>query len=242
MKSIGGGLIIMIKVNNIQKSYNNGEVVNKVLKGLNFEIEDGKLVVILGPSGSGKSTLLNCISGLEKVDSGDIYYDNIDITKMDDNQLTLFRRNNVAFIFQSYYLMSSLTVEKNIEMGENLSEERNTKNIQSCIEAVGLKGKEKKYPSQLSGGEQQRVSIARALAKEPKILFCDEPTGALDEETGRLILKYLVKLQKEKHFTIIMVTHNQNIANLAHKIIRMNSGKILSITDNTPKTVDEIGW
>lgn len=229
----------MIKVDKLRKSYQSGEVVNDVLKGIDFIIEDGKFVVILGPSGCGKSTLLNCISGLEKVDSGAICYDEVDIVKLSDKELTDFRRKTTAFIFQNYYLMNALTVSSNIKMGANLSE---TKDIQPMINAVGLSGKENAYPSQLSGGEMQRVSIARALAKRPKVLFCDEPTGALDEETGRNILKYLVKLQKDQKFTIIMVTHNQNIAFLAHKIIKMNSGNILSITDNQPKTVDEIGW
>lgn len=229
----------MIKVDKLRKSYQSGEVVNDVLKGIDFIIEDGKFVVILGPSGCGKSTLLNCISGLEKVDSGAICYDEVDIVKLSDKELTDFRRKTTAFIFQNYYLMNALTVSSNIKMGANLSE---TKDIQPMINAVGLSGKENAYPSQLSGGEMQRVSIARALAKRPKVLFCDEPTGALDEETGRNVLKYLVKLQKDQNFTIIMVTHNQNIAFLAHKIIKMNSGNILSITDNQPKTVDEIGW
>lgn len=229
----------MIKVDKLRKSYQNGEVVNDVLKEIGFIIEDGKFVVILGPSGCGKSTLLNCISGLEKVDSGAICYDEVDIVKLSDKELTDFRRKTTAFIFQNYYLMNALTVSSNIKMGANLSE---TKDIQPMINAVGLSGKENAYPSQLSGGEMQRVSIARALAKRPKVLFCDEPTGALDEETGRNVLKYLVKLQKDQNFTIIMVTHNQNIAFLAHKIIKMNSGNILSITDNQPKTVDEIGW
>lgn len=229
----------MLKVNNIYKSFKNKEIETKVLKNISFEINDGEFVVILGPSGSGKSTLLNCISGLEKVDEGTIEYNDIDITKLNDKELTLFRRNNTAYIFQAYYLMPSLSVLMNVKMGANLS---NNGDVMPYIDAVGLKGKEKKLPSQLSGGEQQRVSIARALAKKPKILFCDEPTGALDEETGRSILKYLISLQEKEKFTVIMVTHNNNIANLAHKIINVNSGKIISIKENTPMSVDEIGW
>lgn len=229
----------MIKIENLHKSYQNGEVITPVLKGIDFEIEKGEFIVILGPSGCGKSTLLNCISGLEKVDSGSIFYDNVNIVQLADKKLTEFRRRETAFIFQSYYLMNSLSVSANIKMGANLSQ---TKDIQSIINAVGLNGKEKAYPSQLSGGQLQRVSIARALAKNPSVLFCDEPTGALDEETGKNVLNYLISLQHEKKFTIIMVTHNQNIANLAQKIIKMNSGNIISITENTPKTVGEIGW
>lgn len=229
----------MLKVSNICKSFKNGEVETKVLKDISFEINDGDFVVVLGPSGSGKSTLLNCISGLEKVDQGEILYNGLDITKLKDKELTMFRRNNTAYIFQAYYLMPSLSVEMNVKMGGNLSK---NDDVMPYIETVGLKGKEKKLSSQLSGGEQQRVSIARALAKRPKILFCDEPTGALDEETGRSILKYLISLQEKEKFTIIMVTHNNNIANLANRIINVNSGKILSIKENTPMSVDEIGW
>lgn len=229
----------MIKVSNVVKSYKNGEVTIQVLKGVTFEVLDNEFVVILGPSGSGKSTLLNSVSGLEGIDSGSIYYDDVDISTLNDKDIVKFRRDNVAFVFQNYYLMNSLTVRANVRMGANLA--ANT-DFDSIIGAVGLKGKEDKYPSQLSGGEMQRVSIARALAKKPKVLFCDEPTGALDEETGKSILRYLIKLQKKEKFTIIMVTHNQNIALLAETVIRMNSGVITSFEKNNPKTVDEIGW
>lgn len=229
----------MIKIKDLKKSYQNGEVINPVLKGINLTVEDGEFVVILGPSGCGKSTLLNCISGLEKADAGSICYDEIDILTLKDKELTEFRRKTTAFVFQNYYLLNSLCVAANIKMGANLS---SNKVIQPIIEAIGLKGKENTYPSKLSGGEQQRVSIARALAKNPSVLFCDEPTGALDEETGRTVLKYLISLQKERKFTIIMVTHNQNIAFLAQKIIKMNSGNIAEVIQNQPKTVDEIGW
>lgn len=229
----------MIKIKDLKKAYQNGEVINPVLKGINLTVEDGEFVVILGPSGCGKSTLLNCISGLEKADAGSICYDEIDILTLKDKELTEFRRKTTAFVFQNYYLLNSLSVAANIKMGANLS---SNKDIQPIIEAIGLKGKENTYPSKLSGGEQQRVSIARALAKNPSVLFCDEPTGALDEETGRTVLKYLISLQKERKFTIIMVTHNQNIAFLAQKIIKMNSGNIAEVIQNQPKTVDEIGW
>lgn len=229
----------MIKIKDLKKSYQNGEVINPVLKGINLTVEDGEFVVILGPSGCGKSTLLNCISGLEKADAGSICYDELDILTLKDKELTEFRRKTTAFVFQNYYLLNSLSVAANIKMGANLS---SNKDIQPIIEAIGLKGKENTYPSKLSGGEQQRVSIARALAKNPSVLFCDEPTGALDEETGRTVLKYLISLQKERKFTIIMVTHNQNIAFLAQKIIKMNSGNIAEVIQNQPKTVDEIGW
>ncbi len=230
----------MIKIENIKKSFGNKLNSVSVLKGINLEINDGDFTVILGASGSGKSTLLNVISGLEKPDSGKITYDNKEITSYNENELTKFRKDNVGFIFQQYYLLPNLNVEKNVKMGADLT---GNKNYREIIKAVGLEDKMKKLPTELSGGEQQRVSIARALAKNPKVLFLDEPTGALDEETGRLILDYICKLQKELKFTMIMVTHNLNIAEMANKVIRMNSGKVVDIYKNdVQKTAYEIGW
>ena len=196
--------------------------------------------MILGASGSGKSTFLNCVSGLEHPDSGSILYDGSDITKLSDSDLTAFRRKTVGFIFQQYYLLANMTVEKNVRMGADLTGESDYLDI---IKSVGLAEKLKKYPDELSGGEQQRVAIARAIAKRPNVLFLDEPTGALDEQTGRQVLDYISRLQKELHFTIVMVTHNLNIAEMANTVIRMNSGKILEISSNTvQKTAYEIGW
>lgn len=227
----------MITVSNIKKSYGKK---NEVLKGLDLQITDGEFTVILGASGSGKSTFLNCLSGLERVDDGSIRYDDVDITKLSDTALTKFRKDNIGFIFQQYYLLPNMTVEKNVRMGADLS---NNQEYEVIIKAVGLEEKSKKYPSELSGGEQQRVSVARALAKKPKVLFLDEPTGALDEETGRQVLDYICKLQKEYGFTIVMVTHNQNIAEMANTVIKMNSGRIAEIYSNsTQKTAYEIGW
>lgn len=197
-------------------------------------------MVILGASGSGKSTLLNVISGLERPESGEIRYDNEDITTFSDNLLTEFRRKNIAFIFQQYYLLPHMDVAQNVKMGADLSA---NKEYRTIIEAVGLGNKLHKYPSELSGGEQQRVSVARALAKNPKVLFLDEPTGALDEQTGRQVLDYISRLQTEYGFTIVMVTHNLNIAEMANTVIRMNSGRISEIyTNDTQKTAYEIGW
>lgn len=230
----------MIKITNLVKTFENGESRLFALNDVSMEIEDNEFAVILGASGSGKSTLLNAVSGLEKPDSGSIKYDDMEICGLSDKELTKFRRETTAFIFQAYYLLPSLNVEANIKMGASLARIKDFKEI---IEALGLKDKEKKLPHQLSGGEQQRVSIARALAKNPKVLFCDEPTGALDEATGRLILKYLIKLQKEKGICIVMVTHNSNIAQIATKIIKMNSGKIIEVKKNLkPADVDSIGW
>lgn len=229
----------MIQITNVYKEYENGEKPYVVLNNVNFSIDKNDFIVILGPSGSGKSTLLNCISGLTRPDSGSIVYDGVDITTLDDAGLTKFRRDYTSFVFQSYYLMPSLTVLGNVKMGANLAKNAN---VDEVIEMVGLSGKENKLPAQLSGGERQRVSIARAIAKKPKIMFCDEPTGALDEQTGRSILKYIIQNQKENGYAIVMVTHNENIALLANKIIKMNSGCIVETIDNEPKTVDEIRW
>lgn len=230
----------MIEVRNLTKYYGNGESRFKALDDVTVNISDGEFIVILGASGSGKSTFLNVISGLEEIDGGSVTYDGRQLENMSEKELTKFRRDNTAYIFQQYYLLPHLNVEKNIKMGADLD---HNKDFQPLIEAVGLAEKRKKFPSELSGGEQQRVAIARALAKNPKVLFLDEPTGALDENTGRLILDYIIKLQAKQGFTMIMVTHNANIAETADRIIKMNSGKIVNTTDNTDKkTAFEIGW
>jgi len=230
----------MIEVKNIIKSYGTGESRFPVLQGISLDITDGDFVVVLGASGSGKSTLLNVISGLERPDSGKVLYDSADITAFSDNELTAFRKANVGFIFQQYYLLPNMDADKNVKMGADLAGNREYKTV---IEAVGLGGKLHKYPSELSGGEQQRVSVARALAKKPKVLFLDEPTGALDEQTGRQVLDYICKLKNEYGFTIVMVTHNLNIAEMAKTVIRMNSGKISgSYQNDVQKSAYEIGW
>lgn len=230
----------MIKVKNIIKTYGNGKRRFQVLKDISLEIEDKDFVVVLGASGSGKSTFLNVISGLERPDSGRVLYDGLDITALSDNELTAFRKENVGFIFQQYYLLPNMSVDKNVKMGADLAGNKYYKTI---IEAVGLGEKLYKYPSELSGGEQQRVSVARALAKRPKVLFLDEPSGALDEQTGRQVLNYICELQKEYDFTIVMVTHNLNIAEMANTVINMNSGKVTEIyTNEIQKTAYEIGW
>ena len=230
----------MITVENITKSYGSGSSENKVLKGISANIKDGDYVVILGASGSGKSTFLNVVSGLEKADSGSVRYDGKDITKLSDKELTKFRKDNIGFIFQQYYLLPNMTVEKNVKMGADLAGSKDYKEI---INAVGLGDKLSSYPSELSGGEQQRVSVARALAKKPKILFLDEPTGALDEDTGRQLLDYISKLHDKLGFTVIMITHNQNIADMAKTVIRINSGRITDVYQNAQqKTAYEIGW
>ena len=230
----------MIEAKDITKFYGKGESRFQVLKNISLKIEDGDFAVILGASGSGKSTFLNIISGLEHPDSGSVFYDGTDIASLPDSALTAFRKENVGFIFQQYYLLPNMTVEKNVKMGADLA---GNKDYDTIVRAVGLGEKLHKYPSELSGGEQQRVSVARALAKRPKVLFLDEPTGALDEQTGRQVLDYIDRLQKEYGFTIVMVTHNANIAEMANTVIRMNSGKIAETYCNEKqKGAYEIGW
>lgn len=230
----------MIKIENVHKSYGTGDSRNEVLKGVSLTVEDGDFVVILGTSGSGKSTLLNVISGLEPLDEGTVYYDTLNVSSMKDAELTKFRKEHIGYIFQQYFLLPNLNVDKNVKMGADLA---GNKEYRETIKAVGLEEKRTKYPHELSGGEQQRVSVARALAKKPKVLYLDEPTGALDEQTGRQVLDYICRLKKELGFTMVMVTHNQNIAQMADTVIRMNSGKIVETYRNAEqKTAYEIAW
>lgn len=226
----------MLKCRDIIKSYNG----NRVLNGVSLDIAKGEFVVILGASGSGKSTLLSVLSGLERADGGAVECGGTNLSELNDAQLTAFRRDKIGFIFQQYYLLSHLSVQNNVKMGADLV---GNKDYVKIIEAVGLGDKLKSRPSQLSGGEQQRVCIARALAKNPEILFLDEPTGALDEKTGREVLDYIIKFKAERGITVIMVTHNENIAETAETVVRMNSGKIVETRKNAkPKTAYEIGW
>jgi putative ABC transport system ATP-binding protein len=234
------GTFIMIEVRNGTKTYGFGENATAALKDVSLTVMAGDFAVILGASGSGKSTLLHIASGLERPDSGAVIYDGVDITLLSDKELTVFRKENVGFIFQQYYLLPQMTVKQNVKMGADLA---GNHDYQQIIKALGLDDKIDKFPSELSGGEQQRVSIARALAKKPKALFLDEPTGALDEATGRAVLHYICALQKELRFSAIMVTHNANIAEMANTIIKINSGKIIEICRNErQKSAYEIGW
>lgn len=230
-----------IKLKGVNKVYKSGDVKTYALKNINLEINDGEFLVILGPSGSGKSTLLNVISGLDNPSSGEIFYNDECISKYNNEQLTLFRRKYLGFVFQQYNLLQNLTVRENVDMGANIS--KNPLDIDEIIDKVGLKEHKNKYPSQLSGGQQQRVSIARSIAKNPEIMFCDEPTGALDEKTARDVLDLLQKMNQEYKTTIVIITHNAGIANMADRVIKINSGEIVLMEKISHKQkASEIVW
>lgn len=230
----------MIFAENLCKSYGSGDAACAALKDVSLEIGKGEFAVVLGQSGSGKSTLLSVLSGLEKPDGGRVVCDGEEITAMTEKQLTRFRKGAVGFVFQQYFLLPHLTVEGNVRLCADLA---GNEDYAEIIRAVGLWEKRKRRPAELSGGEQQRVSIARALAKRPKVLFLDEPTGALDEATGRSVLDLLCRAQEELGFTSVMVTHNPSVADMADRVVVMNSGKIAEIRTNAQKkTAFEIGW
>lgn len=234
----------IIEVSQVRKSYTQGANSFQVLKNIDLKIKRGDFVVILGPSGSGKTTLLNVISGLDTIDSGDILVDGYNIALLKDKHLTEFRRNKIGFVFQQYNLLPHLTAKENAEVGANLNRNKKSElKIDKIFKMIWLEDHMHKFPYQLSGGQQQRVSIARALAKEPSILFCDEPTGALDEATGRIVLEVLVNINKKNKTTIILVTHNPNIAEIANSVITIMNGGIQSHkTIKDPKSPKEINW
>lgn len=215
---------MFLKVENVKKSYKTGDVTTEVLKGVGMNLEKGSIGVILGPSGSGKSTLLNIIGGIDRGDSGSVIIDGIEVSKLNDNKLTDYRRENIGFIFQFYNLISNLTVGENIEVVSNIS--KSPLNTDEVLEAVGMADKKYRFPRELSGGEQQRASIARAIVKNPKLLLCDEPTGAIDFATSREILKLLQKINKEFGTTILMITHNTAISGMANVVFKIRSGEI----------------
>ena len=213
----------------------------KYIKHINLSIKEGEIIVILGPSGSGKTTLLNIISGLDKITKGKIIYKGKNISKYSDRKMTKFRKNNLGFIFQTYNLLEHLNVYENVLVGSYLG--KNKANVDEIIKTVGLSKHKKKYMHELSGGEMQRVSIARALAKKPSVMFCDEPTGALDEKTGKIVLETLIEANNKLNTTMIIVTHNPGIALIGDRVIKMNSGKIVEDIKN-PKRIDpkDIPW
>ena len=224
---------MFINIDGIEKSYGEGENRFQVLKGISFSVEKGEMVVLLGPSGSGKSTLLNIIGGIDTLDSGKVGIDGEYIEGMSEKQRIAYRRKNLGYIFQSYNLIPNLTVRENIEVGAYLS--KNHLDIDELLFVLGLKKHEDKIPAQLSGGQQQRTSIGRAIIKNPNLLLCDEPTGALDSDTSKQILELIEKVKEKYNTSIIMVTHNENIARMADTIIRLKDGKIQSINKNVGK-------
>ncbi len=230
----------MITVKNVTKVYQSGDIKVDALKNIDLSINDGEIVVLLGPSGSGKSTLLNILSGLDSIDQGEIVINDQEISSLNQVERTKFRRNNLGFIFQQYNLLPSLTVFENIEIGAQLS--KNPYEIKEIMNLVGIEAHINKYPYQLSGGEQQRVSIARAIVKKPNILFCDEPTGALDEETSKEVLSLIQRLNKDLKTTIVLITHNPSIAEIADKVITLNSGEIVNIKNQIKKKASLINW
>lgn len=231
----------MISVKNVTKEYVTGGASVVALDNVSFEVDAGEFAVILGPSGSGKSTILNLLGGMDRPTDGVIEVDGEVISNLSDKELTCYRRDTVGFIFQFYNLVSNLTVYENVGIAAKLT--NNVDKVHEILEAVGLKEKADKFPQQLSGGEMQRVAIARAVAKSPKLLLCDEPTGALDSNTGILILKLLQKMAKSVHSAVIVVTHNSSIATVADKVIQIKDGKITEMIKNeNPKEIDEVVW
>ena len=229
-----------IELKNVKKTYTIGEKKFNALDGVNLNINQGEFVVILGPSGAGKSTLLNLLGGMDKATSGSILIGENDIAKYSDKELTKYRADDVGFIFQFYNIMPTLTVDENVNLIKDVT--NTTKDSKEVLKSVGLLKHADKFPGELSGGEQQRVSIARAIMKNPKVLLCDEPTGALDSKTGVEVLKLLRK-QSDEDTTVIIVTHNSLISEIADRIIKIKNGKVESNELNKhPKNIDEVKW
>ncbi len=231
----------IVEFKDVVKTYGEGEALQYAVNHVSFTIEEGEFVVILGQSGAGKSTVLNMLGGMDQPTEGKVIIDGEEVSAMTDNQLSDFRARKIGFIFQFYNLIPSLTVYENVALTKSIVKE--AANAGEMLTDVGLANHKNKFPSQLSGGEQQRVSIARALAKKPRIILGDEPTGALDSETGVIVLSLLQKQSREKNNTVILVTHNADIAKCADKVIRMKNGKIREIINNDhPLAVEEVEW
>lgn len=230
-----------IEVKNEYKRYQMGETTITANDGISFEVEKGEVAVILGPSGAGKSTVLNILGGMDSCDEGEIIIDGTDIAQFSEKQLTTYRRNDVGFVFQFYNLVPNLTAKENVELASQIvADALDSTNV---LQSVGLGERLDNFPAQLSGGEQQRVTIARAIAKKPKLLLCDEPTGALDYETGKQILTILQNTARETGTTVLIITHNSAIAEMADRVIRINDAKVREMTVNDqPKLVAEIEW
>ncbi|GAA0806966.1 ABC transporter ATP-binding protein [Faecalicatena orotica] len=230
-----------VKLEEITKVYKMGEVEIRAVDGINFAINKGEFVIIVGPSGAGKTTVLNILGGMDTATDGRITVDGEDITGFNSRQLTGYRRNDIGFVFQFYNLVPNLTALENVELALQIC--KNPLDARVVLEEVGLGDRLDNFPAQLSGGEQQRVSIARALAKNPKLLLCDEPTGALDYNTGKSILKLLQDMCRERGMTVIVITHNSALAPMADRLIRIKNGKVSSMEVNeNPRSIDEIEW
>ena len=230
-----------IEFENVNKKYKMGEVIIDALDNTNFQINRGELVVIVGPSGAGKTTTLNILGGMDTVTSGNVYVDGKDITKLNNKQLVKYRRTDIGFVFQFYNLVQNLTAKENVELATQLCVD--ALDVDEILNKVGLEERKDNFPSQLSGGEQQRVAIARAIAKNPKLLLCDEPTGALDYKTGKSILKLLQDMARNEKMTVIIITHNAAIAPMADKVIHFKNGMAEKIVVNdNPISIEEIEW
>ncbi len=230
-----------LKVDSIVKTYGDNDNFNRVIDGISFELEKGVLCALLGPSGSGKSTLLNAIGGLENIDSGRVIVDGIDVTSLSSKKLTEYRREKLGFVFQFYNLIGDLNVKENIEVGAEIAGE--PMDTHELINSLGLEEHWNKLPSQISGGQQQRCAIGRALVKKPKLLLCDEPTGALDYKTSKDILRLIEKIVEEYGTTVIIATHNEEITRMAQRILRIKDGKVvLDIINDNVKKASELEW
>ncbi|MDY3889936.1 MAG: ABC transporter ATP-binding protein [Bacilli bacterium] len=230
-----------IEFKKVNKVYKMGEVEIKALNNTSFEIEKGQLICILGPSGAGKTTCLNILGGMDRLTSGNVIVDGKIINDLNEKQLIKYRRNDIGFVFQFYNLIQNMTVIENVELATQLC--KNSLDPSDILDKVGLKNRKNNFPAQLSGGEQQRVAIARAICKNPKLLLCDEPTGALDYKTGKQILKLLEETSKNENMTVVIITHNSALAPMAKKVIKFKNGSVEDIIINeNPTSIDDIEW
>lgn len=231
----------IVQLDDISRSYQMGSLEVKALRNVSLEIVSGEFIVILGPSGSGKTTMLNLIGGIDSPTSGNIVVDGVNITTLNEKSLTRYRRNHIGFVFQFFNLIPTLTAKENVEFAAELVD--NPRDTMDMLEVVGLRERADHFPSELSGGEQQRVAIARAMVKDPPILICDEPTGDLDFETGKHILSAMRMINESRHKTVLIVTHNTSIGDIAHRVIRLRSGEIIDIRQNdSPLDPEELKW
>ncbi|MDD5794798.1 MAG: ABC transporter ATP-binding protein [Clostridiales bacterium] len=230
-----------IELKNVVKEYKMGELTIKAIDNIEFSINEGEFVVVVGPSGAGKTTVLNILGGMDTATSGNVFINGVDIAKYNEKELTRYRRDEIGFVFQFYNLVPNLTAIENVELALQICKE--PLDARKVLEEVGLEDRMYNFPAQLSGGEQQRVSIARALAKNPELLLCDEPTGALDYNTGKSILKLLQDTSRKKKMTVIVITHNLAIAPMADRVIKIKNGKVDNIiTNENPMPVENIEW